>query len=138
MIPLPNWMRRALFATAGMNAFGAMLFLPPAQPMRALIGMPEAPALYLVMMALFVGLFGVGYLWAALAGRSDRLFVTLGAAGKLGFFATCVWLWLAGDLSALAPLLASGDLFFGVLFVAWLAGVSPATFAQPSAVSAHR
>jgi hypothetical protein len=137
MIPLPGWMQKALYATAVMNAFGALLFLPPAQPARALIGLPEAPTLYLVMVGMFVALFGVGYLWTAMAGRADRMFIVLGAAGKLGFFTTVTVLWLAGQLSVLGPLFASGDLVFGVMFVAWLAGVSPAPVAHASAASAR-
>lgn len=138
VIPLPVWMRRALFATAVMNAGGAVLFLPPAQPLRALVGMPEAHPLYLITVSMFVAVFGAGYLWTALAGRADRMFITLSAIGKLVFFATLTWLWLTGELSMLAPLLGAGDLVFGVLFVVWLSGASPAVLAQSSAVSARR
>ena len=33
-----------------------------------------------------------------------------------------VGFWLAGELSVRAPLLGAADLFFGVLFLIWLAG----------------
>src|SRR5712672_1500742 len=63
MEPLPSWMRRALFATAGMNILAALGFLPGATAVRALAGLPQdGQPLYLLTVALFVGLFGLGYL----------------------------------------------------------------------------
>ena len=84
---LPSWMRNALFATAAMNIFAGLGFLPPATGVRALAGMPpgEHPV-YLATVALFVMTFGVGYFWVAAANRPERLFITLAAIGKLGFF----------------------------------------------------
>src|SRR2546425_4289003 len=81
-------MRGALFATAGMNIGGAALFAPPARALRAIAGFPpgEHP-LYLATVTMFVLLFGLGYLWAAAAGRAERLFITIAAVGKLSFFA---------------------------------------------------
>src|SRR5881397_1564000 len=94
MIPLPAWMRRALFATAGMNILAAAAFIPAAEPLRALLGFPEpGHALYLLTVGMFILIFGLGYLWAAIAGRAERLFITLAAAGKLSFFGL---LWGAG------------------------------------------
>jgi len=120
---LPTWMRRALFATAGMNVVGAALFAPPARALRVVAGLPQGEhPLYLATVSMFVLLFGLGYLWAAAAGRADRLFVTLAAVGKLSFFALLAWFWAVGALSARAPLVGTGDLVFGILFVVWLYG----------------
>ena len=118
---LPTWMRRALFATAVMNVGGAVLFLPPARGLRALAGPPmgEHP-LYLVMVRRVVLLFGLGYLWTALLGRGDRLFITIATAGKLGFFTLLLGLWAAGELPFRAPLTGAADLVFGLLFAGWL------------------
>lgn len=116
-------MRRALFATAGMNVAAAMAFLPGASTARALAGFPEeAPSFYLATVGMFVLLFGLGYLWAALLGRADRLFVGVSALGKISFFALVLGFWLAGDLPPRAPALAAADLGFGALFLAWLFG----------------
>src|SRR5213593_4622977 len=124
---LPTWMRRALFATAAMNILGAVLFAPSARTLRAIAGMPEGDhPLYLATVSMFVLLFGLAYLWAALAGRADRLFITLAAVGKLSFFALLVWFWAGGALSVRAPLAATGDLVFGVLFLKWLYGAERA------------
>ena len=121
MIPLPTWMRRALFATAGMNILAAAAFVPVARPLRAVLGFPEAGhPLYLLTVGMFILTFGLGYLWAAATGRAERLFITLAAIGKLSFFTTLVGYWVAGALPFRAALAGAGDLVFGVLFVVWL------------------
>ena len=121
MTPFPHWMRTALFATAAMNLVAACLFLPVGSPVRALLGLPaEAHPLYLAIIALFVALFGVGYLWAALANRAERIFIGMAAIGKLSFVALLVSFWLAGAIPVQAPLLAMGDVLFGLLFLFWL------------------
>ena len=123
MEPLPSWMRRALYTTAIMNVLAALGFLPGAGAVRALAGLPQdGQPLYLLTVALFVGLFGLGYLAAAVTGRPDRVFLGVAAAGKIGFFTLLLGFWLAGSLPLQAPVLGSADLFFGTLFVMWLLG----------------
>lgn len=118
---LPQWLRRAFLATAVMNAFGALLFLPGADALRELAGVPPAEQpLYLVTLAMFVALFGAAYFYAGWTGRADDLFVALSAAGKLSFVAILLAFWAAGGVSARAPLAAAGDLAFGLLFLTWL------------------
>src|SRR5262245_5468550 len=124
MIPLPTWMRRALFVTAVMNILAAVCFLPGAGALRDLAGFPAAgEPFYLMMVAMFVLLFGLGYLWAARAGHADRLFIGVAAVGKLTFFALVFCFWAAGALPLRAPATAAGDLLFGLMFVAWLRSV---------------
>lgn len=121
MTTLPAWMRNALFATAAMNVLGGLAFLPPATGPRALMGLPpHEHAVYLALVALFVLLFGAGYLWVAVANRPERLFITLAACGKLGFFLLLLAFWLGGTLPATAPLAGVADLVFAVLFFVWL------------------
>jgi hypothetical protein len=130
---LPGWMRNALFATAAMNILAAVAFLPPAHRLRALAGFPEADhPLYLIVVSLFVLLFGLAYLGYAMRGHADRLFIALAAAGKLSFFALLVVFWGAGAVPVQAPLSATGDLIFSVLFFAWLYG-TPAAFSADTA-----
>jgi hypothetical protein len=114
-------MRRAMLATAVMNGLAVPLFLPGAASLRALAGFP-APGhpLFMMTAGLFVLLFGTAYLWAALTGCADPFFVGLAAAGKLGFVALLTGFWIAGELPLRAPLVASGDLVFGVTFVTWV------------------
>jgi hypothetical protein len=73
---------------------------------------------------MFVGLFGLGYLFVAVTGRPDRFFITLAAAGKLSFFALLVTSWLVGTVPFRGVVAGSADLVFGVLFVAWLVGAA--------------
>jgi hypothetical protein len=121
LIPLPQWMRYALYATAVMNVMAAAALLPAARPVRVLAGLPEdAQPLYVATVAMFVFLFGLAYFWTAITGRSDRVFIALAAAGKFSFFALLLGFWAAGSLPARVPVLGSLDLFFSVLFARWL------------------
>jgi len=123
VIALPTWMRRALLTTAVMNVLGAGLFLPSAGALRALAGVPAGEhAVYLLTIAMFVLLFGLGYLYCGITGRADPLFIAISAAGKLSFVAILVFSWLSGAVSLRAPLSAVGDLVFGLMFLTWLLG----------------
>jgi hypothetical protein len=118
---LPTWMRRAMLATAVMNILATGLFLPQAGELRALAGMPPGESgPYLMTLALFVLLFGLGYLYCGLTGRAERLFIALSAAGKLGFVTILTCSWAMGIATIQAPLSAAGDLVFGLLFLWWL------------------
>lgn len=123
MIPLPQWMRRALYATAVLNVLAAAALLPAGRPVRMVAGLPEdGHPLYVATVAMFIFLFGLAYLWTAIAGRSDRVFIALAAAGKFSFFALLVCFWVSSTLPLRAPVLGSADLFFSVLFTVWLFG----------------
>jgi hypothetical protein len=117
---LPTWMRGALFATAVMNGVASIIFLPASQGLRALAGMPDGEPFYLATVSMFVLLFGIGYLWCAVTGRADRLFIALAAIGKLSFVTLVVSFWAAGALPWRAALTGMGDLPFGLLFLKWL------------------
>lgn len=75
---------------------------------------------YYVVVVLSVALFRLGYYWQARTSVRDRIFLTLAALGKAGFFAIFVVSWLAGIVPWTAPLLAVGDLLFAALFAGWL------------------
>ena len=123
MTALPTWLRRALYATAVMNIGGAIAFLPPATSLRAVAGLPvDGPPLYLATVGMFVLVFGLAYLWTAVRGCSEPLFMALAGGGKIAFFALLVWFWGVGDLPLRAPILGSADLVFGSLFLGWLLG----------------
>jgi hypothetical protein len=121
MIRLPRWMRVAMLATAVMNILGAITFIPSAGALREMGGLPAAGhSLYLAMVGAFVFIFGIAYLWAAITGAADRLFVAVAAAGKLAFFGLLVGYWVEGTLPATAVMSGAGDLVFGSLFLVWL------------------
>ena len=120
---LPGWMRTALYATGVMNLVAATGFLPASRGVREMMGLPaDSHPLILMTVALFVGLFGAGYLSAARAGRAERLFITISAFGKLGFVTLLVWYWTQDVLPLRAPVLGSADLVFSLLFFTWLLG----------------
>lgn len=118
---LPIWMRGAMFATAAMNLVGAVAFLPASEALRSSCGLPnDGHPIYRVTVGAFVFIFGLAYLWSGIKGEADRLFVAVGAAGKLAFFALLAWFWSTGSLPGKAVLAGGGDLFFGAAFVIWL------------------
>jgi hypothetical protein len=125
MMPLPSWMRAALYATAVMNVLAGASFLPAAKPVRRLVGLPEdGHPLYVATVAMFIYLFGLAYLWTAIVGYADPVLIALAAAGKLSFFVILVCAWAMGAIPLRAPILGSADLFFSILFAIWLFGGS--------------
>lgn len=118
---LPAWLRAALWTTAVLNLFGAILFVPNFSMGRTLVDLPaNAHPLYLWIIAEFIFIMGVGYGYCAWSNRGPAVFLGVGAAGKLAFFATLAAFSLSGDLPALVALLGSADLVLGGLFLGWL------------------
>jgi hypothetical protein len=119
-MPMEKWFRVALLATAAMNILGALAFIPANRAGREQFGFPETHPLYLWILVAWIFAFGLCYLWMAVKQRRERLFIVIGAMGKLSFFAILLVLALLGELPLRAVLGGVGDLIFGVLFVTWL------------------
>lgn len=117
---MEKWFRISLFATAAMNILGAASFIPANRPIRELFGLPDAPPFYLWILAVWIFGFGICYLWMALKQSCERLFIVIGAIGKLSFFSLMLIFALNGEIPLRAPLAVVGDLIFGILFVIWL------------------
>jgi hypothetical protein len=116
-------MRLALIATAALNIFGAALFVPSFGGLRGFYGLPsEAPPLYLWIISSWIFLFGLCYLWLGVSGRTERLFLVIGAAGKLAFVLLIWASWLGGEVPLRTALGSLSDLFFAVVFALWLRG----------------
>lgn len=97
------------------------MFVPVIPIGREWMGLPPVGhPLYLWVIAEFVFMMGIGYGYCAWANHAPRIFVAVGAGGKLLFFFTLLAGWFLGDLPLRTPFLAIGDLFFGCLFVVWL------------------
>ncbi|TDU28622.1 hypothetical protein DFR24_2997 [Panacagrimonas perspica] len=117
-------LRASLWATAAANLGVALLVLLPQTLPGQLAGLPQepAPALYRVLLAVFIALFGFTYAWLAHRRVVERSLLMLGATGKLLAFLGVSILWCVGDISGRFALLMIGDLLFAALFFAWLFG----------------
>lgn len=118
--PFENWMRNTLFATAFVNLLGALTFIPQFRMLRDQSQLPNAHPLYLWIISIWIFAFGIGYLWMALTRRADKIFIAVGAAGKISFFALLVCFAIAGELPISTAFSAVVDLVIGIIFIAWL------------------
>ena len=120
-LALPGWMIVALWLTTALNLVGAFAFAPLSGLGPASAGLPaEIHDVFRWSLAEFIGLFGLGYGWCAWQRRAPRMFIALGAAGKLAFFATLAVYWARGELPFAAVASGSPDLWFGLAFCIWL------------------
>jgi uncharacterized membrane protein len=115
------WMRITLIVTGILNMFGAALFFPAFQSLRISNNLPlESHPLYLAIISSWIFLFGLCYLWLGITGRNERLFLIIGAAGKLAFvilmFAYCA----TGQIPIGTALSSLPDLLFAIVFGIWL------------------
>ncbi|MEP6924035.1 MAG: hypothetical protein ABI954_06200 [Pyrinomonadaceae bacterium] len=118
---MSKWMRVALLSTAAMNMFGALLFVPSFSGLREFLGLPNpSHGLYLWIISSWIFLFGVCYLWLGITGRRERLFLVVGAAGKLSFVVLMFTYYLAGEIPLTAALASLSDLFFAAIFAFYL------------------
>ena len=117
---LKKWMRWTLLASAVYNGFGVLIFIPLLSVGRRLVGLPNAHPFYLWLVAIWIGSFGVMYVWLAITAVSDRAFLIVAATGKFAFWGLNLIFWIAGDFPASAPLVACGDLIGAILFTIWL------------------
>ncbi|MEP7074664.1 MAG: hypothetical protein ABI878_02550 [Acidobacteriota bacterium] len=115
------WMRIALVATFATNMLGTVLFLPWFQHFRESNGLPgNVHPLYLWIIASWIFMFGLCYLWLGITGRTERLFLVIGGGGKLSFVIILFVNFLLGAIPLAATLGSLTDLAFAVIFAAWL------------------
>jgi hypothetical protein len=118
---LERWVRRALLFTGVLNLSAAFVFLPPFPALRALAGLPEAGhPFYGWLVAAWIFLFGLAYLWLGSSRSPERLFLAVAAGSKASFALLLIALSLAGELPAKAPLAGLIDLVLAALFGTWL------------------
>jgi hypothetical protein len=114
-------MKTALLATALMNFFGAVLFVPFLPFFREFYGLPNAVhPLYLWIISSWIFFFGLCYLWLGLTSRRESLFLVIAAAGKISFAILMIAYWISGDIPAKAAAGSLSDLFFGLFFLFYL------------------
>lgn len=115
-------MRRAL-------VFGGLFNLAAAVPVAlphtvgTLLGLrPPGTLFHAWVLAFFIAVFGLVYLWLARRPRIDLPLVVVAAIGKLGIFVISAACWMLGDISGRAMVPAVGDLAFALVFLWWAAG----------------
>lgn len=113
-------MRITLFATALVNLLGAVTFIPQIRTLRDQSQLPDAHPIYLWTISLWILFFGIGYLWMALTRRPDKIFIAVGAAGKISFFLLLLCFAIAGAFPISTAFSAVVDLIIGIIFIAWL------------------
>lgn len=114
---MPFWMRIALIVTGFMNMFGAVLFLPASESLRAANGFPAgAHPLYLSIISSWIFLFGLCYLWLGIKDRDERLFLVIGAAGKAAFVALAFLFAARGDIPVTTAISTLPDFAFAAIF----------------------
>lgn len=114
-------MRRVMLAAAVLNTLGAITFIPAMSALRTQSHLPnDAHPVYLWMIALWILFFGVAYLYLGVTGAIEKVFVAVGAAGKLSFFVLLLAYSLSGMLPMMAATAGIGDLIFGSIFTIWL------------------
>lgn len=113
---------RGLFAVAALFNFAvaaAMLAAPAQVAERLDISGPGGP-FAILMTAILIGAFGVGYALVARAPAQNRGIVWIGAIGKLGVVVLAAMQYGAGIVPAGTFALSLGDLVFVLLFALFL------------------
>lgn len=119
--PTPLWMKIALIVSGVLNMFGALLFLPASSALRTANGLPDGShPFYLSIISSWIFLFGLCYLWLGIKGRSERLFLVIGAAGKTAFVALAFLFAALGDIPITTALSTLPDLLFASIFAYYL------------------
>jgi hypothetical protein len=110
--------RVALWASVALNLFGAWLFLTPAVGGSSSMLPLDPPPFYAAQIGMVILIFAGAYAWLASRRPIDRPLLTVGAAGKIGFFTVSAAFWAAGDLTFEQAAQATPDLVLGSIF-AW-------------------
>jgi hypothetical protein len=118
--PFENWMRNTLFVSSAVNLLGAITFVPAFRLLRDRSQFPDAHPLYLWIISIWILAFGAGYLYMALTRRPDKIFIAVGAAGKLSFFVLLLCYSLGGLFPLSTAFSAIVDLILAVIFIGWL------------------
>jgi hypothetical protein len=113
-------MRWLLMACGPMNLGATVVFAPPSTALRGMVGLPEPHPLYLLVLAVWIPIFGIAYFRMGWTGKVDRTFLAVGAAGKASFALILLGLWLAGELSPLTAMIGLPDLILAGVFAGWL------------------
>ncbi len=114
-------LRLSLWMSLPINLGGAYVLANPASWPGRMLGLPaDTHPLYTGLTAILVALFGLAYGWLALSEPVHTPLLTVGAAGKAGFFLLVAGLWWLGQASTLLLVASTADLALAALWSAWL------------------
>jgi hypothetical protein len=112
-------LRGALWATAGLNVLGAVIFGLPALGHASPLLPMAVPPYFAAQIGFTIALFAGVYAWLALQPTFHRPLIVVGGLGKLGFFALTAAYALAGEVPVGMALNATPDLVFAGIFLWW-------------------
>lgn len=114
-------LRTSLYVAGAFNLGAALAFALPGGRLGQLLALPtsEQP-LYPALVALFVALFGLTYLWVARQRVIHRPMLYLGALGKLSAFLMFLGFWISAAIPTLVFAVSIGDLAFAAYWLTWL------------------
>ena len=116
-----TWIRIIFFISGVINMIGTLIFIPGFTWGRAFLGLPrEVHPFYLWIIASWIFLFGVAYLSLSFSLRPQRLFLYIGALGKLFFGLLIIGYYLMGEVFWIAILAGLTDMTFAAIFLFWL------------------
>lgn len=124
-------MRGVLMASAVFTLSGCALFGFPQSLPGQMAGLPaDVPAVYRLLAALMMLLFGVGYLWLALQREIPRAGVLAGVIAKLVAFAALAGLLGCGLIPLKTLLACSGDLVLAIAMLCSMSSTEPVSQAN--------
>lgn len=114
---------RWVLRVAGIFNLGAALLFAFPESLGRLAGLPGGgPRFYVWLLAVWVALLGLVYLWLAQREAVDRPLLGTAALIKASVFVVAIASFVRGELTATALLPAGADLVFAALFVAGVRG----------------
>jgi hypothetical protein len=112
-------LRGALWATAGLNVLGAIIFALPALSRSSPLLPMAVPPYFAAQIGFTIALFAGVYAWLALQPTFHRPLIVVGGLGKLGFFGLTAAYAAAGEVPVVMALNATPDLLFAMIFFWW-------------------
>jgi len=99
---------------------GAPMLIAPAT-IAGFAGIPASPATDMLIRMVALAIIGFGWAYWLIAKEPQRMrpIILLGAALKVAFVALACGYWLNGTISPFLPTLATGDVLYTLLFIAY-------------------
>lgn len=118
---LTRVVRISLWITGPANLLAAYAFAFPSSAIGILLELPQQSSLlYTLFAGVFVGMFGLAYIWLATQPTFNKPLLLFSAAGKTMAVLIALVTYALGNLSGVTSLVISGDMLFAGLWFFWL------------------